>query len=54
MRTNPPGGIAAPFGLAYHYYSNQTPPAWLEVRLGKFQRSHPQVMLSCEGHAWLT
>lgn len=36
------------------YYSSQTPPAWLETRLRKFQRSHPQVMLSCEGHAWLT
>jgi radical SAM superfamily enzyme YgiQ (UPF0313 family) len=36
------------------YYSSQTPPAWLESRLRKFQRSHPQVMLSCEGHAWLT
>jgi radical SAM superfamily enzyme YgiQ (UPF0313 family) len=36
------------------YYSRQTPPAWLEARLRKFQRSHPQVMLSCEGHAWLT
>lgn len=36
------------------YYSSQTPPAWLEARLREFQRSHPQVMLSCEGHAWLT
>jgi radical SAM superfamily enzyme YgiQ (UPF0313 family) len=36
------------------YYSEHTPPAWLEARLRKFQRSHPQVMLSCEGHAWLT
>jgi radical SAM superfamily enzyme YgiQ (UPF0313 family) len=36
------------------YYSNQTPPEWLEARLRKFQRSHPQVMLSCEGHAGLT
>jgi radical SAM superfamily enzyme YgiQ (UPF0313 family) len=36
------------------YYYEHTPPAWLEARLRKFQRSHPQVMLSCEGHAWLT
>ena len=36
------------------YYSSQTPPAWLESHLRGFQRSHPQVMLSCEGHAWLT
>lgn len=36
------------------YYSEHTPPAWLEARLRKFQRSQPQVMLSCEGHAWLT
>lgn len=36
------------------YYSSQTPPARLEARLRIFQRSHPQVMLSCEGHAWLT
>jgi radical SAM superfamily enzyme YgiQ (UPF0313 family) len=36
------------------YYSSQTPPNWLEARLRSFQRSHPQVMLSCEGHAWLT
>lgn len=36
------------------YYSEHTPPTWLEARLRKFQRSQPQVMLSCEGHAWLT
>lgn len=36
------------------YYSEATPPAWLERRLRQFQRAHPQVMLSCEGHAWLT
>jgi radical SAM superfamily enzyme YgiQ (UPF0313 family) len=36
------------------YYSEHTPPTWLEARLRKFQRSHPQVMLSCEGHAWIT
>lgn len=36
------------------YYSEQTQPAWLEARLRKFQRAHPQVMLSCEGHARLT
>lgn len=36
------------------YYSSQTPPDWLEARLRDFQRSHPQVMLSCEGHACLT
>lgn len=36
------------------YYSSQTPPAWLEARLRSFQRLHPQVMLSCEAHAWLT
>jgi radical SAM superfamily enzyme YgiQ (UPF0313 family) len=36
------------------FYSEHTPPAWLEARLRKFQHSHPQVMLSCEGHAWIT
>lgn len=36
------------------FYSEQTPPAWLEPRLRAFQREQPQVMLSCEGHAWLT
>jgi radical SAM superfamily enzyme YgiQ (UPF0313 family) len=36
------------------YYSSKTPPEWLEARLREFQRSYPQVMLSCEGHAWLT
>jgi len=36
------------------YYSNRTPPAWLEARLSRFQREHPQVMLSSEGHDWLT
>ncbi len=36
------------------YYSNHTPPDWLEARLRAFQRSQPQVLLSCEGHAWLT
>ncbi|MEK7781938.1 MAG: radical SAM protein [Verrucomicrobiota bacterium] len=36
------------------YYSEHTPPAWLEARLRQFQSSHPQVMLSCEGHAWIT
>lgn len=43
------GRAGAPF-----YYSCQTPPEWLEARLRRFQRSHPQGMLSCEGHAWLT
>ncbi len=36
------------------YYSSHTPPGWLEDRLRQFQSSHPQVMLSCEGHARLT
>ncbi len=36
------------------FYSEHTPPAWLEARLRQFQRSQPQVMLSCEGHARLT
>lgn len=36
------------------FYSEYTPPTWLEARLRKFQRSQPQVMLSCEGHAWIT
>ncbi|MGC3957990.1 MAG: radical SAM protein [Verrucomicrobiota bacterium] len=36
------------------YYSEHTPPTWLEARLRNFQRSQPQIMLSCEGHAWLT
>ncbi|HTY88914.1 MAG TPA: radical SAM protein [Candidatus Acidoferrum sp.] len=36
------------------YYSRQTPPEWLEARLREFQHLQPQVMLSCEGHAWLT
>jgi radical SAM superfamily enzyme YgiQ (UPF0313 family) len=36
------------------FYSAQTPPEWLEPRLHRFQHDHPQVMLSCEGHAWLT
>lgn len=36
------------------YYSEHTPPPWLEMRLRAFQRTQPQVMLSCEGHARLT
>jgi hypothetical protein len=36
------------------YYSHATPPAWLEARLRQFQRSQPQVMLSCEGQARIT
>jgi anaerobic magnesium-protoporphyrin IX monomethyl ester cyclase len=36
------------------YYSARTPPDWLEARLREFQSLHPQVMLSCEGHSWLT
>lgn len=36
------------------YYSEHTPPDWLEARLRAFQRTQPQVMLSCEGHARLT
>jgi radical SAM superfamily enzyme YgiQ (UPF0313 family) len=36
------------------FYSNATPPEWLEVRLRSFQREHPHVMLSCEGHSTLT
>ena len=36
------------------FYSHLTPPAWLETRLRQFQHAHPQVMLSCEGHGWLT
>lgn len=36
------------------FYSNATPPEWLEARLRAFQRDHPHVMLSCEGHGALT
>jgi hypothetical protein len=36
------------------YYSNATPPEWLEARLRAFQAQHPHVMLSCEGHSTLT
>lgn len=32
------------------FYSKDTPPDWLEQRLRTFQRAHPHVMLSCEGH----
>jgi hypothetical protein len=40
-------------GLEF-YYSDATPPEWLEARLRGFQRRHPHVMLSCEGHSALT
>jgi radical SAM superfamily enzyme YgiQ (UPF0313 family) len=36
------------------FYSDRTPPAWLDAHLRRFQRAHPQVMLSCQGHDWLT
>jgi anaerobic magnesium-protoporphyrin IX monomethyl ester cyclase len=36
------------------FYSDATPPEWLEARLRAFQRHHPHVMLSCEGHSSLT
>ena len=36
------------------FYSHDTPPEWLEARLRAFQRVHPHVMLSCEGHSALT
>jgi radical SAM superfamily enzyme YgiQ (UPF0313 family) len=36
------------------FYSNATPPEWLEARLRAFQARHPHVMLSCEGHSTLT
>lgn len=32
------------------FYSRDTPPDWLEQRLRTFQKKHPHVMLSCEGH----
>lgn len=40
-------------GLEF-FYSNATPPDWLEARLRSFQASHPHVMLSCEGHSATT
>jgi radical SAM superfamily enzyme YgiQ (UPF0313 family) len=36
------------------FYSNATPPEWLEARLRAFQARYPHVMLSCEGHSTLT
>ena len=36
------------------FYSHRTPPDWLEETLRGFQRRHPHVLLSCEGHARLT
>lgn len=36
------------------FYSNATPPDWLEPRLRQFQATHPHVMLSCEGHSLTT
>ncbi len=36
------------------FYSHATPPEWLEARLRAFQRIHPHVMLSCEGHSAVT
>ena len=33
---------------------HRTPPGWLEETLRAFQRRHPHVMLSCEGHSRLT
>jgi radical SAM superfamily enzyme YgiQ (UPF0313 family) len=36
------------------FYSHHTPPEWLEARLRSFQRRHPHVMLSCEGHSTVT
>jgi radical SAM superfamily enzyme YgiQ (UPF0313 family) len=40
-------------GLEF-FYSNLTPPEWLEARLRAFQARHPHVMLSCEGHSAVT
>jgi anaerobic magnesium-protoporphyrin IX monomethyl ester cyclase len=36
------------------FYSHATPPDWLEARLRAFQKRHPHVMLSCEGHSAVT
>lgn len=36
------------------FYSHATPPDWLEARLRAFQRRHPHIMLSCEGHSAVT
>jgi radical SAM superfamily enzyme YgiQ (UPF0313 family) len=36
------------------FYSHATPPGWLEEKLRAFQRQHPHVMLSCEGHSPVT
>jgi hypothetical protein len=36
------------------FYSHETSPDWLEARLRAFQRQHPHVMLSCEGHSTVT
>jgi len=36
-------------GLEF-FYSQATPPDWLEERLRAFQAAHPHIMLSCEGH----
>jgi len=36
------------------FYSHATPPDWLEARLRAFQKKHPHVMLSCEGHSAIT
>ena len=36
------------------YYSEHTPPEWLEARLKRFQRQYPHVMLSCEGQGFVT
>jgi radical SAM superfamily enzyme YgiQ (UPF0313 family) len=40
-------------GLEF-FYSHATPPEWLETRLRTFQKRHPHVMLSCEGHTATT
>jgi radical SAM superfamily enzyme YgiQ (UPF0313 family) len=40
-------------GLQF-FYSSATPPDWLEARLRAFQRKHPHVILSCEGHSVVT
>lgn len=44
LRTQPGAG-----GTQF-FYSHATPPEWLGERLRAFQRSHPHVMLSHEGH----
>ncbi len=39
-------------GVQFHF-SHELDPEWLRTRLNEFQRQHPQVMLSEEGHSLL-